>query len=757
MREGRTPGAAFVLAALLLTPGAAAWTQLGGSAYRDGTAILPPGPLDVLASYRFLGEDEALGTGFAASLIPTPHGILGVLNNFGMAPGTCTSFSVQDPRTGGLVRQKDRPCVGQETLAAYDPVLDVVLSCMWNYPSAVLLEARDAQTGEVRWAIRGTSDLNIAPTPSTSNFNFNPDDDEDIWHCRGLAVDFATREVFAPFHAGVNPPRNRLAVIELDTGKVRWAMEIPASVFTTGFAPPSEPPADLDNGGDAGFTAEVVTLTDVGLLVVGDFRPGSEEGLVWLDRGGNITGATLSEGDARAYVARGSRPEHTPGASEWATASGALGAMAIGDRLLLVNPTARRPIADQRLDTIEPLDLVGLWAPLRWWEQTLLVPLAHSVTAYSSTDLTKTWTWMESLSWSVSDVLVVPPGDAYVLAAEGFGRDRPAAVFRLDLRTGTVVQRLPLPVKAAVFDQGIEVDGTRTGLLETANQKWYARLLPLPDDQGILVWDGPGNGVLLGTADPALLPTLEVGNGFPGPGERVTLTTRVVGGVLAGSVLVHWGEGPIESVPPDVPVSHQYSTPGIRNVRATAVYPDGRTATAEVLIEVGGTGPQDLTFMQTAFAPENQDATWGVIGLVLVVVGSLVTVGRTYRRRTVLERELKRLHQIQLRSTEDLVGAIRAVDAYRNDLQDAFTKGRFDDAQFSVLEIRVQRLARAFRHRLMSPFEARMSPGFHRLLETCLEDGVLTTAEAKRLLEGLKHEKRVSDGEKLEIARLLAV
>jgi hypothetical protein len=737
------------LAVLIASPTALAWDQLRGGPERGGVATVPGAPLDVVASFATIADDvratQHLHAWYGQGFVATPGGWLAEHHD-PTVHGNCTLVRVTDPLRGAFESTPLPPC-NFGGFDAYDARDGLLLLCAEGTNDAPVLLALDARTLEVRWDVRPGRDLG-ATAPSLGEalfaigFDFN-------WYCSGSAIDLEGGEVVVPFTEGAGF-HNRVASIELATGRVRWWTEVPASLVYAGHgAGVPSPPATVEGSG-FGFGPQVATLTTSGVLVTGVLFCAQcasdlvQRGIAWLTREGAFVGGVAAspteEGDL------------VPGGSQWAASAGSLGAVAMGRRLLLIDPQSAQPVLRAPLDTLEPLNTEcaasgnvapesagscsrAEWVAPVWWQKTILVPVVHSVTAFSDVDLSKRWAWTEGLDWFVHDILVSNAGSASVLLSRGGENDTQAEVVQLSMQTGDVLQKLPLP-------------DPRPGL-----NGWAGRLQPLPGE-GLLVVRADGHLYALGPAPADRVPALRLSGAFPRPGEAVSLQVEPGGGGSLTRVLVGWGEGPIEELAPGQLAQHTYGAPGPREVVVTAVYADGRTGTATALVHVGGTPPQELTLLQQAFAPDNQNLTFGLVGIALAAGGGLVALERRHRRRGRMGRELARLEELRALGEARPAQALRELGAYRAGLHAALGEGNLDEAQYGALETRAARLAAPLRRRVLAAWEGRASPRFLRLLDAALEDGVLSAAEAGALREAMRGE-RLSARQREELAGLL--
>lgn len=732
-----------------------AWNQTGGDAAHAGVATFQQGPLDILGWYSVAQPGEA-----THGLIETAHGLAGFffegrVGDLDIDSGACTYVRVPDPAVNASVRiPVDDACpwtpVGQPL---YDATTDGVTRCLRGRAEVAGIAMHDAATGAERWRVRAV-DLGATPDPQTT------------WSC-GYPALTADGALYVVLNAlSVEQPLNGsalgapggvlaffggsyLAKVRTADGVVEWVNSLDEAerASAPGFLPDPRPEARPTT---ERFFAIAATLTDTGLLVPGFYQcscarlgsaatPGGagvafqEGGAIWTGLEGDTRGRVrASDPDIGAPGGPASRPLFV---SNYAAASGALAAFAFAGDIVVVNPAQSVP--EQRAPIPSTAPVSGITGPA-WWEGRIVVPLRSSVLGFDAFTLEALWSWTEGPAWDVGRVSIATPSDVYVVAAQiaalgNFTDESDAALVRLSLESGDVLQRLPLPVRSTRGDG-----------------RWHAPLLPRTDGSALMPTP-EGNVLLFGTPDAALLPQASVSNAYPAPGETVTLQ---LGGAPEAIVTVSWGEGPLENATGGATLAHRYADDGARMVRATTLYPDGRTATREIALVVGGS-PPPTTLLGKAFAPENQDLTFGTLGVLLTLVGFLVALYVRRHRRSVLDEELRRLEALREIAARDPAAGSRELCALRLRFRRDLTEGRLDDSQFSLLEDKLGGVLRGARKRLLVPFVARASVEIRHMLDAALDDGHLTSAEAAEIVGRLPNEANMTEAERAGLAALL--
>lgn len=401
-----------------------------------------------------------------------------------------------------------------------------------------------------------------------------------------------------------------------------------------------------------------------------------------------------------------------------------------------MNPAERAPVDQAPFPGIETGRGFSGIIPSAWWGDWILVPIARSVTALDPHALgVAQWSRAFGEDGVVSGLVVLPPSEALVLVASnenGGTADNRATLHRVDLATGDDLQRIPLP-----------------GTIRTTTGTGRVGFQPL-DDGRLLVYSLDGRLIELGPADAELRPDVRVTNEYPAPNEGVALH---VASRAAATFVVAWGDGAVEEGAG--PWTHRYGEEGPRTVRVTALLTDGRTATTEVLLRVGATPPAELNALQRAFAPDNQNATFGVLGILVTLIGALVALVARRRRHGRLHDELEALERIRHDGRRDPEAGMRALGAFRERLLADVRARRLDDAQFNTLDQRANVVFSALRTRLLGPLAGHLSADFRHALDVVLHDGRVDSEELAALRRALDAERSLAPDERARLAAML--
>lgn len=221
--------------------------------------------------------------------------------------------------------------------------------------------------------------------------------------------------------------------------------------------------------------------------------------------------------------------------------------------------------------------------------------------------------------------------------------------------------------------------------------------------------------------------------------------------------LVAWGDGTVvEVVDVDEPLHQFYLDGGEHQVQATAVLADGTTWSSVSILDVGGTPPEDLKWLQEAFAPENQDMTWGILGLIVAFLGGVGAVAARAWRRRGIATHLQRLDHIRGVAADELMQALLLLRRFRLDIRAQAKRGRLDGAQFASLVAEARHVADHLRVQLLGVLETRMSERMRHALDLALADGHLSVGERTSLQKAVAREKRLDAAQKDDFRALLA-
>lgn len=629
-------------------------------------------------------------------------------------------------------------CDGAISIGTAAVAGDLVIGCTSGTPAErPVAFAVDAATGNLAWTLTPQEAGGVAGT----------------WGC-GRAARIGP-DLVLPMWGRTNVPialgadgeeaLNRVVRLDALTGEVVWSRQVSAAAIVA------------DAFGVSGYDdlIEAPHLQLVAAAAVGE---------------GFVLTATLGEervliqiagnGEFRGSIRQSASPYGRPGASfsqtvvdtrateaaideAWgaapgnifAASDGAAAYMAWGSEFFVADPFAPRPLASLALE-----EALGPAHPFRGptiSTTAIIVPMTYGVAAVDPATMTLLWarTLPQVFLGGVWDVAVA--GDGNILVVADDTRSRLQLLVLAPDNGRTIGQlRLPIGPSERFFVDKVHVD-------------------PLPGGAGALVWDREGAAVLLQPRAGSGIDVLAQQE-YPAIGEPLKITSLPPQTGFAGQVV--WGDGAVSILPADTfTATHAFREAGEHTIRWTWLDPDlGTTWTGATTVDVGGAPPPRLNFLQRAFAPENQDLTWGIIGLVVAFFGGIGAYAVRRWQRHGIGKDLRQLEGLRLQSGGDPIGAMHGLRTYSRSLRQRAAAGKLESAEFIPLSHEAQALSHAVRQRVLSTFEGRIGGRLRHVVEAALADGVLTTDERVGIAAGLGREKGLSQAERGAFHRLLS-
>ncbi|MGQ0536495.1 MAG: hypothetical protein ACT4PT_10530, partial [Methanobacteriota archaeon] len=260
---------------------------------------------------------------------------------------------------------------------------------------------------------------------------------------------------------------------------------------------------------------------------------------------------------------------------------------------------------------------------------------------------------------------------------------------------------------------------------------------------------------VVGTTAASLRPVASTSGTYPAPGARVAVD---LSGSSAGAFgpptrfRADWGDGARTEWLREPELAHAYLEPGDREARFEVANDAGQTASMPVTFHVGAPEPNLLS---SAFARENQDATFFVLGLTITLVAAAFGFARLQRNQRLLRRELAAV-AAGVELTRERPPECEALLAERKArAHGLLLDGKLTDAQFGVLERRIDQLAREVRlGRLDERFDF-LPHGIVKMLTGMLEDGRIADWEHRVVVEALEKDRNLSSEEKAKVRALI--
>lgn len=800
MWRGQTVTAMRFLTALLLTAlvlagvASAAWDQFQGDPARGATAVMPPGPWDVREVVRLFEPPAVAGGVTAPSFVQYGNGVVGVAR---AGDGSCLMIQWAP---GGTAQQTTLPSCRDPQFAGV--LGGRVLVCTWGAAAAAGLQAHDPVTGALAWRV-GAQDIGAVAVASHI-----------VWGCTGVVVDTAENVAIAPFGAsrdGVHARQHVIAAVTAD-GSVAWTTfatddetgEPLGMLFLPRAATLSQSGLAVTGtaqcAGLAGCTAGATTP----MATVAYFdRSGQYLGAAWSPRGDGeryavaagartavrlgtevVVADPLSPGDATKLRIDGFQQAlhgawqeagplvadgrvlfplreqvvavslASPPARDWTwtglagrtvhggfTAGGvAVATWDAADRATLV----RLDPASGRVTQVVPLGLAGGSVAAPFWRD-------------GSAD-------QVGLSW-------VPLGTAGILAVapDGLAVRIGAATAPTDSPTAIPDTFFPQPAEAVTMHLGAPGaaiawgDGT-VSLADAATEVSHAFSAAGRHDARVTFALADGTtrtrtlpfivGGVPAQGDSERFPTATLEPPYPAPGMPFTMTLAATTPIV--EAFVSWGDGAQEHVAPQaltVILTHTYEAVRRYDAVVTVVYNDGHAATDEIEMQVGG--PFEDNFWQRAFAPENQDTTWGIIGIALAVVGGSIGLYVRWRRRSQFMKARQRIDDIRRLSRHEPLAALAELRDARTDMRSLHDRSRLDDSQYQIVRDACEDVLKRIMVLVLDPMRGALSRPFQQQLAAAQHDGALDLDESAELhaalaAEPITHEQREMLGRLLD-------
>ncbi len=712
-----------LLAAMALAPAgvSAGWNQFGGDPARSGVAELPEAPLDVVSTFQLF--EQGLIPGDALGLVDTPYGLTGLVvrpSNVTAdvdASSQCTLFRLTDPLRGETETLETLPCENGGNMLGYDAVRDLLfLSIEGPFPDD-LLRAIHAANGTQAWLMGPT--LDAPATPGAQG--------QGEWWLNDLVIVEDEGLLYAAF--GSDTGRHSIEAIDLGTQESIWNAHVPASgasnldgiTLVPDFGPSFFPANGMVS----------VTRTTTGIAVILEaFVPTRALLVSWFDLTGERIGTwdpatVFTDDSAEDRVSRS-----TGSGGQRATASANMAVASVGEQLVYIDPTSP---GVQLVDLPVQGGTGGInWPAPLWVGEKAFVPTQLDAFIHDP-DRGEFKQWGGFPGSSIGGAVGTPDGDVLVMIDVCCGSGTPDPLVRIDLEQARTVHALP------VADLG---DGREN-----------IQLTPLSNPPGLLAWhDQTGRAALLAVADERLRPAMSLSTTYPAVGEPVRLEATAPD---AQALQVGWGDGRRVQVAPGEATETTFDEEGLRTLRVTAVYEDGTTATAETVLHVGGTPPQDLNALQTAFARENQDLTFGVLGLLVALIGGLIAIGRRRRKRGILQTELDAIEQAYAMTREDPRACTEALAERRVHCRGLLLDGRLDEGQYAILEKRIEELSGKVRLGILDERFDYLPLGMVRRLEQMLADGQVSVWEREHFEQVLSQDGFLTEAQKGEVRALV--
>jgi outer membrane protein assembly factor BamB len=262
----------------------------------------------------------------------------------------------------------------------------------------------------------------------------------------------------------------------------------------------------------------------------------------------------------------------------------------------------------------------------------------------------------------------------------------------------------------------------------------------------------------LGNTAASLQPVARADTEYPAPGQplRVDLAGTQAG--IAGPASMYraeWGDGNGTEWQASPVLTHTYAHAADYRARFQARNDANQTASTFVTFHVGTPAPVELSPVQRAFAPENQNLTLFGLGIAATGVAALPGIIRLRKRRTRLQQELAALDAVYQQTRSRPQECEAALGERRARVRGLVLDGKLDEAQGAMLRERLDELGRTLR---LGTLDARfdfLPHGMVKTLRDMLEDGKISAWEHRHFAEALERDTLLTAEQKAQVRSLI--
>lgn len=261
--------------------------------------------------------------------------------------------------------------------------------------------------------------------------------------------------------------------------------------------------------------------------------------------------------------------------------------------------------------------------------------------------------------------------------------------------------------------------------------------------------------VVLGRTGASPEPVAGTSTDYPGVGEEVRVDLGGSGAGLEGPVTRYkaiWGDGTETGWRTDPVLAHAYNQSGDVTARFVVGNDANQTASTTQTFHVGQAEPN---LISTAFAPQNQDMTFGIIGIALALAGGLVGMARRRRRRNRLQQELDAVERLYEQTRDRPPECEAQLTERKAHARGLLADGDLTEEQLQIVEERIRDLRREVRTALLDDRFAFLPHGMVLRLEDMLADARINAWEREHFLKALDAEGTLTDEQKERVRNLI--
>lgn len=318
--------------------------------------------------------------------------------------------------------------------------------------------------------------------------------------------------------------------------------------------------------------------------------------------------------------------------------------------------------------------------------------------------------------------------------------------------SGYGLQALDLATGDVLWDHGFHTPVGDPGDRFTGAPTWQERWLHSSTPgfgSGVVVGAAPdGHVEVLGETSVSMAGPEVDQERFPPVGENVTLDLSDTEPGAFGPATryrVDWGDGTVDGWQDSPTFRHAYDEPGNHTARLMVGNDANQTAITFVTMRVGQTEPN---FIETAFKQENQEMTFGILGIAMALGGGLIGVARRYRERSRLQEELDAIDALFEETKHRPAECEAQLTERKAHARGLLTDGYLTEEQFGVIENRIEELKRELRLGAVEQEFAFLPYSLVTALREMLEDGRVTRMEKDGFLTALQADEMIHPEQK---------
>lgn len=264
-----------------------------------------------------------------------------------------------------------------------------------------------------------------------------------------------------------------------------------------------------------------------------------------------------------------------------------------------------------------------------------------------------------------------------------------------------------------------------------------------------------GTITVIGRSAASMTPPALKSEQFPAVGEDITVD---LSGARAGAFgaptryRADWGDGNVTEWQASPEFKHAYATPTPTVARFTVGNDANQTATTTVTFRVGESEPNILS---QAFAPDNQDRTFFIIGAAVSAGGALFGFLAVRRKRGRLQREIKAVDKLVHDLRENANATDLAMRERRVRARALLVDGKLDDTQANLLEKHIDDVSRRVRLQEVDHDLDFLPQGIARRLREALQDGRISTLERDYLTRLVDDDRILTPQQKASVHELV--